>query len=332
MRLTLSQAKSSRIPVVLGMCSSDSRFVAYLNEAMERLLHKGKWVGTYGRYHFCVEDGCITWPRQLATIEGVAVCDGPVQIRNEWFEFIENGPGLIKECTSGSCITCGGLMLVDRGYYPTFKDVTGTTKKIRIYPDLTADVGKRILLQGLDENGNQIRTLDGTTYVDGEYVTLAMPSVTSTKFFSALTGVQKPETNGVIRLYSFNTTNSTQEAIAVYEPDELVPMYRRSFISGLPEPSDDCDTINVQVIAKHAFIQVKNDTDYLAVPNLAALKEMCMSLKKAEDNLFQEAEMYEGRAIRELERQLEHHLGDAAMPTLNIKNASFVGAPVENLV
>ena len=76
MKLTLANIKTP-ISKVLGMASTDSRVVDYINEAQERLLYKGKWPHTYARYRVESEDGMITWPRQLETIEAFAIDDVP---------------------------------------------------------------------------------------------------------------------------------------------------------------------------------------------------------------------------------------------------------------
>ena len=96
MRLTLASAKTT-VARALGMCTTDSRLIPLINEATERLLYKGKWKGTYGVYRFCTTQGCITLPRQLETVEKWALCDQPGIVRNDWYEFIEGGYGVLYE-------------------------------------------------------------------------------------------------------------------------------------------------------------------------------------------------------------------------------------------
>ena len=119
MKLTLGNIRVN-ISKILSMASTDSRVVNYINEAQERLLYKGKWPGTYARYRITTDDGQITWPRQLETIEAVAVCDVPGTIRNRWFEFLESGPGILEN-TDGV-----GRQLIDQDIAVSFSDITGT--------------------------------------------------------------------------------------------------------------------------------------------------------------------------------------------------------------
>ncbi len=332
MRTTLAQARASQIPKILGVCSTDSRVVTYINEATQRLMTRGKWVGTVQKYAVCVSGGCITWPRQIATIESVAVCDTPIKIRNEWHEFLENGVGL-RDADDG------GLTLYDRGTACSFDDMSGTTKKIKVYADVPEDSSARILLQGLDENGNWIRTQDAGSWVDGEYVSInASTPQLSTKFFSSLTSVQKPVTNGTVRIYQYDTVATTQTPMGYYEPDETIPWYRRSLITDLVNQgacdgaSTSCATKAVTVMAKMAFIPVVNDTDYLLIGNIPALKDMIQSIRKYENNLFEEAQAWESKAIMELDKELSSYLGDG--PTISIKteHRSIYGGAVDNVI
>jgi hypothetical protein len=323
-RTTLGQVKEEiNWPETIGYCSTDPRVVAAINKAQRRLLKRGLWWGCYGRYRMCVTDGCITWPRQFATIEMVSVCDRPVTIRNEWFEFIENGPGLQdgEDC---------GPELYDRGTAISFNDVQGSNKKIKVYADVAESAGSKILLQGYDENGNWIRTLVSGEYVDGEYVAISTTPTLSTKTFSSLTGVQKPVTNGTVRIYTYDTVALTQRALAIYEPNENIPSYRRSLITGLDNIPDG-ETRSVTVMAKHEFIPAVKDTDYLVIGNIDAIEEMCASLKKARDNIFQEAELCEQRAIRELQKELEVYLGSGTVVNIRTPPREIYGGAVENV-
>ena len=189
MKITLGDIKTN-VARLLSMSGTDSRVVGYINEAQERLLYKGKWAGTYARYVITSSNGCITWPRQLETIESVAVDEKPAVVRNEWFEFLESGYGLLDSSDGDS------LTLVDRGEAATFSDIAGKDKKLRLYTTVTLDAGVKVLLLGYDEGGEWIRSLDSATntYHDGEYVTLTSTYVDTINNFSVVTGAQKPVT------------------------------------------------------------------------------------------------------------------------------------------
>lgn len=200
MRLTLSSA----LPVlarfaVQGACSTDPRVIEKINEARERLMSKPQnWKNKIQRFLFCSTNACITLPREIETVEAATVCNRHMKMRSKWYDVLEGGP------TTGQL--CGGDAFVDRGDgYVSFADLD-EPRNIKIYADVPESSGARLLLQGFDENGNRVRTWDETSgaYVDGEYVTINhdTPAV-STTVFSSLDGIQKPETNGYVRVYAF---------------------------------------------------------------------------------------------------------------------------------
>lgn len=321
MKLTLADIKTP-ISKVLGMASTDSRVVDYINEAQERLLYKGKWPHTYARYRVESEDGMITWPRQLETIEAFAIDDVPGVVRNRWYEFLESGPGLIEK-SDGI-----GRQLLDQDVAAVFSDITGTGKRLRLHTDtLTASVdsGTKVLLQGYNDDGEWIRTQDGSNYVDGEYVTLTTSYVETVNNFISLRGVQKPDTKGNVTVKELNVSAGTVRTIAVYEPLENLPTYRRSMIPGVTTSS------TITITGKLRFIPAENDIDWLHINNQPALKLMVMAIRKEENNIIEEAVAYEARAVQALNDQLSHHMGDGAVVTPRIVGAEVFGGGIINM-
>ena len=161
---------------VEGVCNNSAKIVTLLNEAQERLLNRAdKPVGSLAKMLICIGvDDCITWPRQVRTIEAFAICSTPGIVRSEFFEFIgyPNGIGLQGEKSSP------GTMLLDRGTACSFDDVISTVaapRKICVIADNAADVGKKITLRYIDSTGNRVYTsIDGVVQ-EGEQLTLVNP-------------------------------------------------------------------------------------------------------------------------------------------------------------
>jgi hypothetical protein len=321
LRLRMADVKASRIPEVLGICATDDRLADYTNESQERMLHRGNWVGTQAQHIIRTINGKITWPRHVLVPNGVSLCGCNLDIRNEWYEFLGNGPGLQDE-------TCGYRQVIDRGISVAFDDIDEEgmgDKKIRVYCDLSVDVGKVVTLQGTDENGARVMTIVSGSWIDGEQITLAQsPGTLSTKKYTKLLGAIKDETIGWVRGYEVDSgTGLNTKALFVYDPTETLPTYRRSVISGYgQEDATNVQTITAWCNMRHIPVRrnhAVNDNDYLQITSLAALKEMCLSVKYAEDHDQARAEMHEGRCRRELEGELARYRGEGTI--LNVRAA-----------
>lgn len=344
-RLTLGAARST-IARVLGVCESDARVPDYLNQAVERLLPRGKWVGTFQRFRFCTSNSCITLPRHFETVEAFAICNFPGVVRNEFFEFQGTSYGILGPDD------CLGSTLVPRGLSPTFDDFFGTTQKAKVYCDVQEATGAYILLQGFDQNFNWIRTQVGGTWIDGERVLLTTSPQISVNYFTSITAVQKPITNGSVRIYSYDVPSGANvKAISIYEPDETLPQYRRYMIPGLSQmggsngnspcsTDTQCDQTKVDLLVKMAFIPVRLDTDHLIIGNLQALKLAVMAIKQEENNQLDMAERFfegslvneygiparRGGAISLLEEELSNFNGDGPVATPRMQDPALWGA------
>lgn len=417
-RKTLGDAKDPEqcgIAQIANVSPDDPRFTTIVNLATQNLVQTGEYFwGLHARYQFCITNGCIVWPREIANIETIAVSDRPIPIRNRWFEWLETGIGLRGD---GSCVSgrCGAAGLFDRASTSTctFAELVGNPKYIKIYTDVPEDADAKILLQGYDENGQWIRTFVGGEWIDGEYVSLATSPMMSTHLFSSLTNVQKPVTNGVVRLYgaevtinqdiiTVNTTNvlfngdyikadathylkgdsqfialvagewhiedddsdvdwaksptlvgadwewvdgagvlptteykhiETQTALAIYEPDETRPSYRKQLLTDLGcGCAGNNGTSQVTVMAKLEFIPVRNDNDWLMIGNFSALESEVQSIMKRRNNLFEESVAWHMQAIKTLRDELRHYLGAGAVVPMRMQSRNLGGAAVRNLV
>lgn len=351
MRLTYGQlVNDSRICIPLNLGPTDDRLLKYVNEACERFFWKGEnfW-GLTQRFAMCVRNNCVTLPRQVAAIESIWVCGQPLTIRNQWFESLASGPGLQSNrrgngsCSTGNCSGNNGWLYdwnsswgntYDRGQACTFRDIVGVNKKVRVYADVAEAEGAVINLQGYDENGIWIRTEpdgEGTGWIEGENVAISTTPTNSTKIFSNLVAVQKPITNGNVRLYTYNTDDATQIAIAVYEPSETLPTYRRVFIPGLEcvqccndldEEGEACELKKIDLIGRMEFIPAQVAADWILPACPSAIKDMVQSIRLMENNNPEEAMVCEARALSQLKSQLRHYLGHAQVIPIRMQSNS----------
>lgn len=308
---------------VLSLSTSDSvRLLSYINRACQRLLEEGKWKGTLHRMRICAVRGtCITWPRELETIETAALCSRPITVRNGWFEFLPNGPGIRNGCS--------GRNLIDEGEFPAFDDVQGTGKLLAVYTDAQEVAGASIKLQFTDGNGLwKEETINLPP--KGTYAYTA-----NTCAQNGLAHVIKDETIGTVRLYEYNPTTGALRPLGYYQPDETVPVYRRSRLPGANPVADTttsttCSSLSVDVIGTIRFIPATLGTDWLPISHPEAIRLGCQAILKEENNKLSDAAPYWQMAFRCLDKQLSKYNGDGAEVPIQMRQHQMPA--VRNLV
>lgn len=309
MRLTLGQLREDKMfQRALGICATSDRFAEWVNAAEESLLLYGRWFGTIQTVQFCVTESCLVFPREVASIERVAVNGTGIPIYTQWYQFmstltrVENCSG---GCSSencgggGSCGlgaiygSCGHVQMRDRGQAVSFAVTRGQNKKIRSYPSNAGDVGKKIIFQGRDSNNIWVRTVIDGVMQDGEEVTLALPYVDTVTTWGPgnPVGVIKEQTLDMVRVYSFDTDTNAEKLLAEYQATETHPIYRSFNIpnfGSIPRSrccvNDDGETIvAVTAIAKLAHVPVVLDNDWLLFQNKGAYLSGMLAMKAKEE-------------------------------------------------
>ena len=258
----------------------------------------------------------ITTPREVARLTDIAVCQRPIPLRNHFYEFLDFSPGLQpKNCHHNSCgSTFQGY---SRDNVCTLNPLLSTPQTIRVYPFDARDINRRVLIQGKDNNKMTVLTTDpGTGHAGaGEYLTLKFPFVDSLNLFSELDGIQKDETYGPLQFFQVNPTTGVEVALSSMEPNESTASYRLFLIAGIPNLNQCCQsgrTLQLNAQAKLDFIPVVNETDYLIIPNVAALIEESLSLHygRMDSSLAaQQCGIHHQRALALLNGQLDLYEG-----------------------
>jgi len=158
--ITLGEAKSFLAPFVDGgVCDDDSRVINSINEATEILLAKSEWKDTTKIIRMCVCDNCITLPREIDKILKFRMDGNKGYVFSKWYEFMDNGPGLVE-------FNCSGYAdLVDRGMSPTQFDIIEPLPLLLLQD--TDEDNAEILIRGLDETGREIRGPKGESDASG---------------------------------------------------------------------------------------------------------------------------------------------------------------------
>lgn len=324
-RLRLYDMRLSRLPGAVGVCQSDIIGIArYCNSAQQRLLYCREsgdegWYGTFAEIVFNVsrEKPYITLPRQIARLEAINVCDRPVAVQNQFYEYLQFGNGRMPK-QFRSC-DAGTIQCLSRNNSPTFVDLSSAPQVLRLYVTDAADIGRRVLLQGRDSNGNTIRSPDGLNEVEGVFITLDQPFSDAPMQFNSITGIQKDITVGNVRLVQASPSTGDEVLLTTLEPGEETSWNRRYYLSKLPcgcclSPSQTqpCPTVQVTAIAKLEPLPVRVDTDYLLIQNIESIIEEAQAVRYSEMDVGEAKAMSHERhiqAVRFLNGELTHYYG-----------------------
>ena len=215
-----------RLGNAVGICQSDVKgYCSFLNASQRRLLYakeasEESWWGTWAEIAFTVTRAVpfFTAPREVARLELVDVCNRPVAVQNQFFEFLRFGNGHLPKFFCQQNRGCFHPQVLSRNNVPTFTDLTSPPQYIRIYPTDAADVNKGVVMQGTDSNNNVIYSqlglnrITGTTvYLDQPFVTVALSGSTAPLPFNSITGIQKDATVGVVRFTQVDPTTGKRK-------------------------------------------------------------------------------------------------------------------------
>lgn len=322
LRPTLANFRAQFPSEAMGLCQSDPKVAAYANDAQERLLldpltpDEGWWGGWVTLNITATVTSTVVYvitPREIARLIVLGVCKHPVHIRNGFYEYLSFGKGLQpKTCQATGCGST--FQAFERDNVCTLSPLSGT-KLVRMYPTDARDSGRRVLLQGKDQNGQVILTTDPGTGLSapGEYVTLAFPFVNSVNQFSEITGIMKDETYGPVQFFQVDPNTLTEYTLSSMEPNEGTAWYRRYMVNGIPNTNLCCTgsgTIQLTAQGKLDFIPVQSENDYLLIPNVPALVEEAMSIRyNRMDGGANQAALHHAAAINLLNGQLDHFEG-----------------------
>lgn len=336
-RLTLQQVLPE-VAEVLNMNSTSARALRYLNRAQEELLNMGRWVGTTIKYRVRSSNGRITWPRELQTIEAMQINGAPAQLQNKWYEFLDYGVDFRSfysrgDWSNGYTYPLALGTSVDQNEAISFEEICPgpNPKRLKVYGTVTEAAGARILLQFYDDGGNYVRTQDmAEGWVDGEFVTInsVSPQITNNTAASWV-GVQKPVTNGVVRITELDTVTGLERLLAQYDPNETNPSYRRSLITGqLAQGTQQCP-VCVTVIGSQRFIPAVSPRDYLCLTSKSAMINKAKAIWLMDNDNAQQSMIYDAKAFDLLNQELGKWTGagDIQTPRFNPQNACTVGDP-----
>lgn len=319
LQLQLRQARENLgIKGVSGVCHDSDKFVDQINTATRQLMKRGGWYGLEVLMRFCIYGCHIVLPRHVGTVIGVKTRCGQADIKNHWYHIV--GPSC-NDLDWHPFLINSNPVAVDGGQTPVFNEVSGTTgKQIAYHVTKNEDIGKTIRIFGRDENGMPLQTKNADGIWEDGIVIVAIKAggspgdvgtilpAMSTKLVTKITHVVREATQGMTFLYEYGLdANSVLNLrdLAMYEPNETHPMYRKLNITGycgIPGATDENGLTRktIDCMVKLQFIPVQNDWDFLLIDDLDSLRYAITAVKRDEAGEDDKAEISWGKAIREL--------------------------------
>lgn len=235
--------------------NSPMEFLDKINQCAERLLYGGKFNGAFVIVAFDAASGFITLPPRYLGILAGTYDRVPVQTFSQWQPYQEYGWCTTEEAGWWR----GRLQDLGDGYVTTVDvDEAGPLK---VYSS-AGDDDLIVRLFGEDaDTGQPVVDANG---IEGENVTLAAPSITTTHNFASLTGIQKPHTKSPIVIKVDPTNGDAEYTISTVQPWETIPSWRRYQVG----PGEK----TVRVLCQRRFIPARDETDYIYPGSIGALK------------------------------------------------------------
>lgn len=325
-RVTLGSFRAAGGSLLVGICQGDlASTAAIVNLAQERLVMdpmapEEGWWGGWVKMVFNIQSislsAYIVTPHDIARIILMDVCRQPVRIRNGFYEYLEFGIGLQpNQCNPQVCAP-STMQAFERDTVSTLKDFATSPQLLRVFVSDNADLGRRIVFQGADQNGVTILNVDQTSHAAtlGETVYLKAPFADTANQYSTITGILKDATLGPIDVFMLDPVTGAQTLLTSMEPNETTAQYRRYFVNGLP--CGCCNTpggpIQVSAQCKLDFVPAYSDSDYLIIQSIPALMEEVQSIRYSRMDSPQAPALelkHHAKALSILNGQLDHFLG-----------------------
>lgn len=298
--------EDTTITGVTPHCPTSKEFRDVINKAQRMLTKRGDWFGTVWLAQFCIHGCRIAWPRYVGTILAARPCRGAaMQLFNNWYSFISPYSGF---CSASGLRDWGAsAVLQDDNPAPTFNDITGASGKlIRYHVVKRNDLGKKITLYGKAYGAQPLQEKDSNgVWQNGLTLTAQAPFASTSIAVTQIGSIIRDVTEGMAYLYEYDPITDLLRDLAVFEPNETHPQYRRSLIRNYAQICGSRDAYGVcqkqiDALVSLEFIEAVHERDFLLIDDFDALAFAIEAVKagQAKDVAMCEAKLLE--AVREL--------------------------------
>jgi hypothetical protein len=195
-----------------GNCDQQTVF-EFISDALQLLNAKGEFDVLKVYLDLPTQNGnLVTLPEFVETPLKASIGGNPSFSRDRIYEFSMNGPGATSTRTT--------FGWEDRGFVPTLVTLPSASRLLAVLS--TGDDDKKLVIQGLDANNNEITE---TIVIDD------VADVATTQTFSKITAVSKDVTTNSISLYATANGTTHTTLLSTYGPYETEPKYRQIRLS-----------------------------------------------------------------------------------------------------
>jgi hypothetical protein len=263
-----------------GTCSID-RAKKAVNEARRLLWEKREWATTSEYVCICCVDRCFTLPNRYSQVRLAWIGQNSVSLADEWFN-ATNAYGLRANNS------CHGLIVEAGGRHVVFRDYTSAPYQIAVVAENAADNGTELVFEAQNEY---------STYSNIPITAVNPPGMAlSTERVVAIRSVTKPKTKGRIRVYAWNSENGQKLLLAVYQPQDINPTFRRFRIP------KTCNQITIY--ASRKYFDLEQDTDLVEFTP-EAMRFACLALNSLSNRKQEEYLSNLALAIAEEQKSME---------------------------
>lgn len=275
----------------LATCNTQEVFSG-LTDALRLLEQKAHFDFSLGTIDISVCASCITLPKFVGTVLGVATCAGVSYLRDQWYQFHING------MAPGNWTDCG--YADELGEVVTFRDLPAPCRLVAVVEN-PADNNKEVRVFGTDINGKAIWQAGANAQ---QYEGFLVPTISgyplsnpNAPLVARIDRIQlQIPRQGFIRLVAIdpaNPDNNTNKTlVGYYDPTEKYPAYRRI---RLP-----CHTGWARLKYRKAYREIRATTDWIDCDNKLAIKLACQAVKLYNQRRYDEALAAESQAARML--------------------------------
>ena len=285
-----------------GVCSDERAFKA-INQARRLLWNKRGWTSQEEYVQICCVNDCFTLPARYEQIKLAWIGNESASLADEWF----NATNAFALHADNSChrgiVEVGGLHVL-------FRDYTTHPYQIGVMAEEVEDIGVELMFEAQDQYD---------TYHKVKVTTANPPTLAKSDLLvKGIRGVTKPVTKGRIRVYAYDTALEAKTLIAIYQPNDANPTFRRF------KAPRTCECITLYASKKYFDLtDPKELVEFIPDAMIYAI----LALNSRDNRKAQEFLVNMDLAIKEQEKEMEN----VEIPTCGpLRIANFSRA--ENLI